>query len=389
MWDFADELARLEREGLRRTPVALEPLARLRARVGGREVRVFCSNDYLALSRHPRVLEAARRALDRYGAGSGSARQVAGDLPPHRELEERLAHFLGAEAALLFSSGYLANVGALPALAGEGDLILSDERNHASLVDGCRLTRARTVVYRHADAADLEGKLRAHSGRRRIIVTESLFSMEGDLAPLREIASLAERYDAALYVDEAHAIGTVGESGRGGVEEGRLTPSRIAFRMGTLGKALGSAGAFVAASGESVEILRNRARTFLFDTSLPPASAAAASESLELLRQQPALPGMLRERARFLRRMLAPAFPELSRAYPSPILSLPVGEPGRAMEVSRRLLEQGFYVQGIRPPSVPRGTSRLRVTVSLDHTEDEMERLAGSLLPLFSRRVVP
>ena len=389
MWDFGDELARLDKEGLRRRSVPLDPVAGLTARIAGREVLVFCSNDYLGFARHPRILEAGREALTRYGAGSASSRQLAGDLPPHRELEDGLASFLGTEAALLFSSGYLANVGALPALAGDGDVLFSDERNHASLIDGCRLARAKLVVYHHAAPEDLERKLRSQSGRRRLVVTESLFSMDGDLAPLEEIAGLARRYDAALFVDEAHALGTIGETGRGGVEQAGLSPSVVGFRMGTLSKALGSLGAFVAGSRESIEILRNRARTYLFDTSLPPASAAAATAALNLLRENPSLPRLLRERSKSLREMLSGVFPEMALGYPSPILSLQVGEPSRAMELSGRLLEQGFYVQGIRPPTVPSGTSRLRVTVSLGHTEEDLRRLSEVILPLFRASPVP
>ncbi len=379
MWAFQETLQKLEAEGLLRKTVALDPLNSLRARVGGRETRIFCSNDYLGLNRHPEVIAAAREALEKYGSGSVSARQVAGDLPPHRELESKIAQFLGTESALLFSSGYLANLGVIPSLLGEGDFLFSDSLNHGSLIDACRLSRAKIVVYRHGDLEDLESKLRLREGKRRLIVSETLFSMDGDIAPMKGLSALAREYNCAVFFDEAHGLGVLGKGGRGGIESAGIEMRGIDWRMGTASKFLASQGAFVAGSQEQIEILRNFARTYLFDTALAPSSAAAATAALTVLEKHPELPEQLREKSLWLRRRLATRFPMLTKAEPTPILPLPIGDPALTMRASRELLERGVYVQGIRPPTVPQGTSRLRLTVSVGHSLEDLEFAAQQL----------
>lgn len=374
MWDFADRLAQLQAEGKLREPAALDlvdPTDLGLVRIRGRIARVFCGNDYLGLRHHPLVLEAAAQALCRYGAGSGAARQVAGDWPPLRELESAVAAWLGTESALLFSSGYLANLGAIPALAGEGDVVFSDERNHASLIDGCRLSRARIVVFRHADTEDLERKLRAHAGARRLVVSESVFGMDGDLTPLAKMEKLRASQDFALYLDEAHSLGVM-----------PIQAAGAAFRMGTLSKALGSQGAFVAGTRETIALLRNHARSYLFDTALSPASSAAAHAAISLVQTQPQIGEALHLRVVQLRDLLQSAVPGYKKTDLTPIFPLRLGQTHAALAATDWLLERGVYVQAIRPPTVPEGSSRLRVTVSAAHSPEQIERLAQLLMEL-------
>lgn len=373
MWDFADRLQEIEREGRLRRPV---PIERADAqdpwlvRVDGRLARVFCSNDYLGLRHHPAVLEAAARAMHEFGAGSGAARQVGGDWPPLRELEDALASYLGTQACLLFPSGYLANVGSLAALLGEPDIVFSDERNHASLIDGCRLARARIVVFRHADAQGLARKLRAHRGRRHLLVTESVFSMDGDCAPLAQYLSMRASGEFAIYLDEAHSLG--------------IFPPRFAkgvdFRMGTLSKALGSQGAFVAGGRIEIEFLRNHARTHLFETALSPAHAAAALVALELVTAEPNRALLLHQRGQLFLEALGAATQKVVSSEPSAIFPFVLGQPDAATQCARWLLERGFFVAAIRPPTVAPGTSRLRVTLSAAHTPEQIRSLAQALL---------
>ena len=339
----------------------------------GREVINFCSNNYLGLANHPGLREAAKEAIDCYGCGSGASRLISGNMALHEEVEEKIARLKGTEAALVFNSGYQCNTGILSTLVGEGDVILSDALNHASLIDGCRLSRARVIVYPHADLDRLEDELRwAPSRSRRLIVTETLFSMDGDRAPLRELVELAERYGAMVMVDEAHATGVFGPNGAGIVAELGLG-DRMLVQMGTLGKALGSFGAYVAGSRALRELLINRCRTFIYTTSLPPAVLAMVSAAIDILYREPERRASLWGNCRVLREGLSALGFSLGQSR-SQILPLMVGEAERCMAFSDSLLEKGIFAQGIRPPTVPPGTSRLRLTLMATHGQEHIEK---------------
>ena len=341
-------------------------------RLNGREVLNLSSNNYLGLANHPALRDAAREALDRYGAGSGASRLISGNMTAHEELERRIARFKGTEAALVFNSGYQANVGIIATLAGKDDVVLSDELNHASIIDGCRLSRAAVSVYRHSDMEHLEELLKdAPATARKLIVTESIFSMDGDIAPLREVAELAERYGAVVMVDEAHATGVRGPNGAGVVAELGLG-ERVLVQMGTLGKALGAFGAYAAGSARLRELLINRTRSFIFTTSLPPVVMAMAGAAVELVEKEPDRRCALRRNTARLREGLGRLGYTLAGS--TQIIPVLVGDEQPCMEVAARLLESGFYVQGIRPPTVPPGTSRLRVTTMATHAPEQMER---------------
>ncbi|MHB8874546.1 MAG: 8-amino-7-oxononanoate synthase [Myxococcaceae bacterium] len=363
-WAEAD-LQEASSQGLRRF---LEPLSSPQGpvvRLSGETLINFSSNDYLGLAADPRLGEAARVAAQVLGVGAGASRLIVGDNVEHRALEACAAQWMGTEAALLFGSGYAANVGILQALLGEGDVVFSDALNHASLIDGCRLSRARVVVYPHRDLEELEVLMRATPGRRRLVCTDSVFSMDGDWAPLAGLVELCRREGAALLVDEAHALGVLGEHGAGLCEELGLG-AQVDLRMGTLGKALGSFGAFVAASSPVCQALLNRARSLVFSTALPAPVCAAARAAIGICREDTEL------RARLWRNIRR--FAEGLRVEPrSAIFPVLFGEPGPALEASRKLRERGLLVKAIRPPTVPEGTSRLRFALSAGHTRGQID----------------
>jgi 8-amino-7-oxononanoate synthase len=372
-----EELATLKTRGLLR---ALEPLESGQGpvvSVGGRRLVSFSSNDYLSLAGHRDLAEAARSALSRYGVGAGASRLIVGHSLIHAQLEERMARFERTEAALVFNSGYCANVGVLGTLVGEGDVILSDALNHASIVDGCRLSRAKTLVYRHADLDDLRDRLdEARGARRRLIATDSVFSMEGDTAPLEGIADLARRYEAMLFVDEAHATGVFGERGAG-LCEALGVASSVDLRMGTLGKALGSFGATVAGSRAVIAWLTNAARSLVFTTALPPAVCAAAIAAIDLVEREPERRVRLWQGVkRFAEGLSALGVSAQAR---SPIFPVVLGEPQVAIEAARALGERGLLVKAIRPPTVPAGTSRLRFALCAGHTPDQIDAALSAL----------
>ena len=342
--------------------------------VDGKEVLNLCSNNYLGLANHPALRAAAKEAIDRYGCGSGASRLISGNMELHEKLEERIAWLKGTETALVLNSGYQANTGLLSCLVGASDTIFSDALNHASLIDGCRLTRARIVVYPHRDVERLEKELRAVANKgRRLIVTETLFSMDGDEAPLAEIVELAERFDAHVMVDEAHATGVFGPNGAGIVAKLGLG-DRILVQMGTLGKALGGFGAYVAGSRALRELIINRCRTFIFTTSLPPSVLATSFAAIEILEKEPQRRLALWHNCRALREGLKKIGFKLGEAL-GPIQPVMIGDASRCMALCARLLEKGVFCQGIRPPTVPAGTSRLRATVMATHNHEHL-RLA-------------
>ena len=348
-----------------------------RVLLDGKPVLLLCSNNYLGLADHPRVREAAAEAAMRYGAGSGASRLVSGNMTIHRRLEDRLADFKRSDACVLFGSGYLANAGVVSALAREGDVVFSDALNHASIIDGCRLARAETFVYHHCDVDHLEWGLRQAEGRGSLIVTDGVFSMDGDVAPLERIVELARRYDARVMVDDAHGMGALGPDGRGAVAAAGLEDD-VDVIVGTLGKALGSYGAYVCCDTGMARYLINTARTLIFSTALPPPAAAAAIAALELLREQPRRVEKLQRNAAVLREALAEEDLPVP-ASTTQILPVIVGDAGDAVRASERALEEGVFAQAIRPPTVPPGTSRLRLAVMASHTKSELRDAAKVL----------
>jgi glycine C-acetyltransferase/8-amino-7-oxononanoate synthase len=375
MTDIAGRLEELRERGLRRRLRLVQSPQGPRVLLDGHDVLLLCSNDYLGLASHPRVRAAAAEAAMRWGAGAGASRLISGNMPPHRELELRLAAFKGYESALLFGSGYLANTGAIAALAGRGEVVFSDELNHASIIDGCRLSRAETFVYRHGDVEHLAWGLRKAGGRAVLVVTDGVFSMDGDVAPLAELAELARRHDCRLLVDEAHATGALGPGGRGSVAAAELSGNAGIVVVGTLGKALGSYGAYVCASAELTEYLLNAARSFIFSTAPPPPATAAALAALEMLEAHPERVERVAANAATLRGALS-AEGLSAGGFETQIVPVAVGDADLTMSLSEHLLERGVFAQGIRPPTVPPGTSRLRFSVTATHRRVELEQAA-------------
>jgi 8-amino-7-oxononanoate synthase len=377
MSEIGERLEELRDRGLyRRTRLVNGPQGP-RVTVDGRPVVLLCSNNYLGFAEHPRVREAAADAAMRWGVGAGASRLVSGTMTIHERLERALAEFEGAEACVLFGSGYLANVGVISALGTAGRTIFSDELNHASIIDGCRLARADTFVYRHCDLEHLQWGLRERRGEGGLIVTDSVFSMDGDVAPLEGIVELARRHGAMVVADEAHATGVLGPGGRGAVAEAGLE-AEVDVRVGTLSKALGSYGGFVCARREIVELLVNSARALIFSTAPPPPAVAGAQAALELLVEQPRRPEKLLAAAGVLRREL------LGAGIPVPdgrtqIVPVIVGDADDAVRLSVELLARGSFAQAIRPPTVPAGSSRLRLSVMASHTATELSGAATAL----------
>ncbi len=343
----------------------------------GKPVLLLCSNNYLGLADHPRVREAAAEAAMRWGVGAGASRLVSGTMTIHRRLEERLAAFKRREAALLFGSGYLANAGVIAALARPRDVVFSDELNHASIIDGCRLSRAEVFVYDHRDAEHLAWGIAHAEGRGALIVTDGVFSMDGDVAPLQEIVDLAQRHRLRVLVDEAHGTGALGPGGRGAVAAAGVE-DHVDVIVGTLGKALGSYGAFVACDRQMSGYLVNAARTFIFSTALPPPAAAGALAALDLLEERPRRVERLDANAQALRDELAQEGFDL-RGSRTHIVPLVVGDAELAMMICESALAQGVFAQAIRPPTVPQGTSRLRLAVMATHRPEELRAAARTL----------
>ncbi len=360
-----------DRNGIRRRLRPLDSGIGPRVVIDGHSVIQLCSNDYLGLAAHPAVTRAAAEAALEYGAGAGSARLIVGTSAPHAALERDIAELKQTGAAVVLSSGYHANTGVLPILAGADDVVFSDELNHASLIDGCRLSRAAVRVYRHADADHLERLLREAGGfRRRLIVTETVFGMDGDLAPLADLAAAARRHDAWIVVDEAHATGVFGRTGAGLVSELGLTEA-VDVQIGTLSKALGSLGGYAAGSASLGDWVINAARTFIYTTALPPAAVAAARAAIAVLSAEPERRDRLWAHATWLRERLTEIGYRLGPSR-SPILPVLVGDAEGAARLSDALLARGVLVPAIRPPTVPDGTARLRVTPTASHTAADL-----------------
>lgn len=386
MTSVAKLLEELRGAGLYRELRVIESAPGARVALDGREVILLCSNDYLGLAGHPAVRAAAAEAAERWGAGAGASRLVSGNMLLHRELEEELAAFKGYPRCVLFGSGFLANVGVITALTGPGDVILSDALNHASIVEGCRLSRAETVVYEHADLDALAAGLRRAAGRRVLIVTDGVFSMDGDVAPIQGIVELARRCGARIMVDEAHAIGVVGPGGRGLVRALGLE-DEVDLVIGTLSKALGSYGAFACCEPELAELLINRSRTLIYSTALPPPAVAAGSAALRLLRNDPGMVKRLWANARLLRTELGRCGFDIA-VTDMPIVPIVVGDPWTATDLCEKVLRDGVFAQAIRPPTVPPGTSRLRLVATAGHAECDLVGAAGTIATA-ARDLVP
>jgi 8-amino-7-oxononanoate synthase len=366
----AGKLAELEAGSLRRELVDTARVTGIWTLRNRRRLLSFCCNDYLNLTHHPAVIEAASHALRLYGVGAGASRLVTGNHPLYGELERRLARLKETQDACVFGSGYLANLGIIPALLGADDLILIDELAHACLWGAARLARTTAIPYRHADLAHVEALLSEQRRRHRhaLIATDGVFSMDGDLAPLHGLAALAQHHDAWLLSDDAHGLGVVGR-GRGSTFVGEAK-AEIPLQMGTLSKAIGAYGGYLCASGPVVELMRNRARTLIYSTALPPAIVAAAIAALDLIEREPAYAALPLAKAKAFARSAGLPEPE------SPIVPVIVGDAKEALSASRLLEAEGFLVAAIRPPTVPFGTARLRLTFTAQHPADEIERVA-------------
>ena len=376
---MSEELVALERAGLRRDRREVQPLSGGACSVDGRRLWNFASNDYLGLAGDPRLIEAARTAMVDAGVGSRASALVTGRSEHHVRLEQVLAKFEGEEAAILFPSGYAANVGTIAALVEEEDVVFCDRLNHASLIDGCRLSGAKLRVFRHSDLETLERELhKASEFRRRLIVTDAIFSMDGDVAPLRELCDLAERFEADVLVDEAHGTGVFGEHGRG-VCELLGVENRVAVRVGTLSKAIGTLGGFVAGPQTLVDWLWNKARPQVFSTALPPAICAAATAAVEIIQNEPELRQRLWSNCDLVRRALAEHGIDVLANSVGPILPIVMLDAETVINAQRALEVRGCLVAAIRPPTVPNGTSRLRISLTAAHDESALNCLIEAL----------
>ena len=378
MKSLRDFLAQRRREHLYRQRRIAAGAQRPVMEIDGRRVVNFCSNDYLGLAADPRLTEAFRRAAAECGLGSGASHLISGHHRWHHALEERLAEFTGRERALVFSTGYMANLGVIQALVGPGDVVFADRLSHASLLDGALLSRARLTRYPHGDAEALARRLAASCAARRLVVTDGVFSMDGDVAPLSGLVQAAERHGAWLMVDDAHGIGVLGQHGGGSLQRAGLGQDEVPVLIGTFGKALGTAGAFVAGSAELIDYLVQTARPYIYTTAMPAALAAATLASLDVVAAEPERRSYLHSLVRRFR-VLARELPAPLLASETPIQGLVLGSAERALAVSRRLFALGFLVSAIRPPTVPAGSARLRITLSAAHSRSQVDDLLDAL----------
>ncbi len=383
---FETELDHLRSAGLYRTLRLIESVQGPEVTIDGRSVLLFCSNDYLGLANHPEVIQASIEATERFGTSSGASRLISGNMTLHEELERKVAQFKGTESAVVFSSGYMTNLGVIPSLVGEKDLIVADKLNHASLIDGCRLSGAMFRIYPHKNLKrlrELLGKRKQY--RRAVIVTDSVFSMDGDIAPIPELLEIAQKYDTWLLIDEAHATGVLGKHGRGSLEHFHLSPDEHLIQIGTFSKALGSFGGFIAGSKNLIAYLKNTARTFFYSTSLPPGVLAASIKAVEIIDKEPErLKNLWKNVARFKNGMkevgARGVYPERSRrAVPlpdseTPIIPILTGENERTLKLAEELFKNGVFVPAVRPPTVAKGKCRLRFTVMATHTKKQIEQ---------------
>ncbi len=378
MKDLAAELKRLQDEHLYRRRRIIDGPQGVHLNVNGQQMLSFCSNDYLGLANHPEMAKAMQDGAARWGVGSGASHLVNGHSSAHHALEEELAAFTGRPRALLFSTGYMANMGIIAALCGRGDFVFEDRLNHASLLDGGLLSQARMQRFSHGDTDALAQKLAAHADSEKLVVTDGVFSMDGDIAPLPELTAVAKQHKIWLMVDDAHGFGVLGKNGGGCVEHFALGMNDVPILVGTLGKAFGSFGAFVAGSEELIEYLIQKARPYIYTTALPPAVAEASRTSLKLLQTE----NWRREKLQTLIKHFRHGANELGLQLmdsETPIQPLLIGDNNKAMAISEKLLQQDILISAIRPPTVAEGTARLRVTFSAEHTEENVNRLLNTL----------
>ena len=374
---FLDELKRIKESGLYRQMKYLQSPQQPYVKIAGKSYLMLSSNNYLGLCNDQRLKQAAMDAMEKYGVGSGGSRLTTGSYEVHKKLEDEIAAFKGAEAALLFNTGYMANVGAISSIAGKDWVIFSDRFNHASIIDGCRLSGAEIIIYEHCDASDLETKAHSHRGRRALVVTDGLFSVDGDIAPLPEIVQVAKKYNMLLMVDDAHATGVLGENG-GGTADYFGLQNEIDIQMGTFSKALASEGGFIAGNRGLIDYLANKARSFIFSTALAPATVAVSLRALEIVQAEPRLRQSLIANSAWFREKLREIGFEIMD-FPTPIISIVLGPPDLTVNFSNRLMEKNIFVSAIRPPTVPQGTSRLRINLMATHTVDDLARAIDSI----------
>jgi len=374
---FLDELKRIKESGLYRQMKYLQSPQQPYVKIAGKSYLMLSSNSYLGLCNDERLKQAATDAMEKYGVGSGGSRLTTGSYEVHKKLEDEIAAFKGAEAALLFNTGYMANVGAISSIAGKDWVIFSDRFNHASIVDGCRLSGAKIIIYEHCDASDLETKAQSHRGRRALVVTDGLFSVDGDIAPLPDIVQIAKKYNMLLMVDDAHATGVLGENG-GGTADYFGLQNEIDIQMGTFSKALASEGGFIAGNRGLIDYLANKARSFIFSTALAPATVAVSLRALEIVQAEPRLRQSLIANSAWFREKLREIGFEIMD-FPTPIISIVLGPPDLTVNFSNRLMGEKIFVSAIRPPTVPQGTSRLRINLMAIHTADDLAPVIDSM----------
>jgi 8-amino-7-oxononanoate synthase len=375
---ISDELNKIKESGLYRELNILESPQGPHVKIKGRTYISFCSNNYLGLANHPKVAKAAEDAVKKYGWGAGASRLISGNMKLHQVLEVEISKFKRKESSIVFPTGYMANIGTICSLVSSGDLVISDRLNHASIIDGCRLSGADFRVYPHRDTVKLENILKKSSKySRRLIVTDTIFSMDGDLAPLPDIVDIAHKYETMVMVDEAHGTGVFGENGRGVVEHFNLD-KKINIIMGTLSKAIGSLGGFVSGNSDLIRYLRNKARTFMYTTALPPAVCAASIAGIKLIQKDHSLRESLWRNVHYVKERLKSLNLNVISSE-SPIIPIVIGDAKKAVEVSMFLFERGILIPAIRPPTVPDESSRLRITVMSTHTMNDLEKLLDVL----------
>jgi 8-amino-7-oxononanoate synthase len=374
---FLDKLKQIKESGLYRQMKYLQSPQLPHVKIAGKSYLMLSSNSYLGLCNDQRLKQAAGDAIEKYGVGSGGSRMISGSYDIHKKLEDEIATFKETEAALLFNTGYMANVGTISSIADKNWVIFSDRFNHASIIDGCRLSGADIVIYEHCNAADLEKKAHSHRDRQGLIVTDGLFSVDGDIAPLPEIVEVAKKYNMLLMVDDAHATGVLGEKG-GGTADYFGLQNKIDIQMGTFSKALASEGGFIAGQRALIDYLVNKARSFIFSTALASATVAVSLKALEIVQSEPWLRQSLMANSAWFREKLREVGFDIMD-FPTPIISIVLGQPDLAVNFSDRLMEKNIFVSAIRPPTVPQGTSRLRINVMATHTIDDLAQAVDAM----------
>ena len=383
--DLRTELQSLRQQNLYRTVREVQTSQEPRIRIKDKELILFCSNNYLGLANHPVLKGAAIEALNTYGSSTVASALVSGYMTPHVELEKRMAHFLGTEGTIAFPTGYTANMGAIPTLIGREDIVFSDSLNHRSLIDGCRLSRAKISVYNHRDTDHLRLQLQqSQTYRRRLIVTDSVFSMDGDIAPLPKLVALAEEFEAILMVDDAHGTGTLGTTGRGAFEHFQLRPDQIDIHMTSGSKALGASGGFISGSQDLIDLIRNRSASYIYTTAMPPDACTTTTAALDLIANDPQIYQRLWKNTDTIRKGLQGLDFDLGDSQ-THIIPVIIGDAQRAVEISDFLYKNGIYLYGIRPPTVPKGQSRLRLSVMATHSDQDITQLLDAMAQVKQR----